>query len=100
QAAGRDVGRSHARGIVDHQNIVPALTPTAVKANPEHGVNHEQDDEHLEHEQNVLAQPLKQAVDMQILDAFLPQERARHLERLALQLEKVKQDDGQRQQQG
>ena len=57
------------------------------------------DDEQLHEQQHVVAQPLEQAVDVQVFDALLPQERAGHLERLALELEEVEQQDQERRQQ-
>jgi len=42
----------------------------------------------LEDQQQIAAQPLKEAVDGLILNALAPQERARHLQRLPAHLEK------------
>src|SRR5262245_36351501 len=78
---------------------MPACLGAAMKADAEHRVNQEEKNDELQEQKHVVAQPLKEAVDVQILDALLPQKRTRNLDRLALQLEEVKNDQHDRQHQ-
>src|SRR6266849_6601594 len=74
-----------------------ALLRAAMNAHAEHGVDEEQQHQQLQKQEDVVAQPLKQAIDVQILDALLPQKRARHLDRLALQAKEVEDHEQDRQ---
>src|SRR5207248_7454904 len=94
-----DVGGRHARGVVDHQDVMLPLGRAAVEAEAHDRIQQQQHREQLQEQQNVLAQPLEQAVDVQILNALAPQECARHLQRLTLELEEVEQDDQERDEQ-
>ena len=93
------VGHGHAGRAVDEQDVVLARALGAVDLEGHDGVDEQQDGQELHQQQHVVAQPLEEAVDVQVLDALLPQEGAGHLERLALQLEKVEQQDKERHQQ-
>jgi len=64
--------------------MLPSVAP-AVHAECHEGVDQGEDREHLEQQQDVFTQPLKEAVHVQVLDALFPEERAGHLERLAFQ---------------
>ena len=49
----------------------------------------QENDQHLKHKQDILAQPLEQAVHVQVFDTLFPQESTWHLQRLTLQLQEI-----------
>jgi hypothetical protein len=84
EAVGIDVGGRHARRVVDDEDVVLPLRHRAVELKRHHRIDQRQHGQDLQQQQDVVAQPLKEGVDVQVLDALLPEERARHLQRLAL----------------
>src|SRR5262249_31291575 len=82
----------HAGGAVDEEDVVPAADGgVAVDAEGQGGVDEKENGEELHEEQDVVAEPLEQAVDVQVLDALAPQESAGGLDGLAAELEEVEQ---------
>ena len=76
-----------------------AFVGPAVDAEIHNCVDKKQQGQELQQQKQVLPQPLEQRVDVQIFDALAPQKGARHAERLALELEEVKQHHGNRHEQ-
>ena len=98
QAVGRHVGGVHAGRVVNHEDVVFALDRTAMHLKPHQGVNEDQHGEQLQQQQDILAQPLEESVDVQVLNALPPQKGAGHVQRPSFQLEEVEQDEQQRHQ--
>jgi hypothetical protein len=73
---------------------MPAVRGVAVEAKTQDRIDEDEQGENLQDEQDVLTQPLKQAVDVQVFDALAPQEGAGNFQRLAFQLEELEQNDG------
>ncbi|MGA2034900.1 MAG: hypothetical protein ABSG68_21840 [Thermoguttaceae bacterium] len=70
--------------------------PQGVPAGPQHGQHGRQDHQQLHQQEDVPPQPLPDAVDVQILDRLVPQERAGDLDRPPLELQEVQGHDGRR----
>ena len=93
---GRDVGRRHARGTIDqeHESLsLPGSSPHPRAGERQH---HKRDRQKLKKEQQIAPQPLKQAIDVQVLKASPPEDRTGNANRPPPQLEKIKRNDSDR----
>ncbi len=93
KAGRRHVGGAHARRVVDREDKALALPAGTLDPRTEEREHRQQDGEQLQEQEQVPPQALKEAVDVQVLEASLPEQRARDLDRTAPELEEVKRDD-------
>ena len=91
-----DVGRRHAGRVVDQKDEPIAVELRPLPTRPQQREHRQRDQQQLQKHQQILPQPLPQAVDVQVLDRPLPQIRARHLQRLPLQLQEIQRNDRRR----
>src|SRR5262249_2726558 len=96
QPRGRHIPGRHAGRIIDHDDVVAAAPLAAMDSKAHGAVDASQKDQKLQEQQHVLSKPLQQAIDVQVLDALLPQKSARHAQRPSLELEEIEQDYGER----
>ena len=91
-----DVGRRHAGRVVDQEDEPLAFEPAPFPTRPQQREHRQPDQQQLQKHQQILPQPLPQAVDVQVFDRPLPEIRARHFERLPLELEEIERNDRRR----
>ncbi len=92
------VARRHAGRSVHQENELLPLERLALPAGPQNRQDGQADHEQLEQQEQIAAEPLPQAVDVQVFDHLRPQIGAGYLDRLALELEEVQRKDRQRDQ--
>ena len=97
EAGGRDVGRLHRSGGVEHDDDLARSVPHERhgRARQRHGEGEERQE--LEDQQRVALEPLEERGRLPVAERRIPQEQARHTLLAAADLEEVEEDERQRQ---
>src|SRR6266550_1938874 len=97
EAGGRDVGRLHRSGGVEHDDDLARAVPHERhgRARQRHGEGEERQE--LEDQQRVALEPLEERGRLPVAERRIPQEQARHTLLAAADLEEVEEDERQRQ---
>jgi hypothetical protein len=89
----RGVSRPHAGRTIKQENPASCRFPFVDSSWPQQREGGQRDGEQLQEQQQVLAKPLQQAVDVQVFDRLGPQEGAGDGSERPTELEKIEQHD-------